>query len=95
MLDVVEEVEAEVLWLLGFWEGLLGLVVWLGLGWKEVEVAATVKSGKGHSQHRPRMPRRRFIIWRIGMGRTQASRLVVRKSQNSFGQKKPWIAAAI
>ena len=49
---------------------------------------AVVKSGKGHSQQRPRMPKSRLRICRMGTGRTQASRLVVRKSQNSLGQKK-------
>lgn len=67
----------------------------LWLLYNRVEVAAVVKSGKGHSQHRPSRPRRRFMIWRIGMGRTAWSRFVVRKSQNSFGQKKAEIEAAI
>lgn len=35
------------------------------------------------------------MIWRMGTGRTARSRLVVRKSQNSFGQKKALIEAAI
>lgn len=70
--------------------GLLGLLLLC----KRVEVAAVVKSGRGHSQHRPRRPRSRFMICRIGMGRTAWSRFVVRKSQNSFGQKKPLIEAA-
>ena len=67
----------------------------LWLLYNRVEVAAVVKSGKGHSQHRPSRPRRRLMIWRIGMGRTAWSRFVVRKSQNSFGQKKAEIEAAI
>ena len=54
-----------------------------------------VKSGKGHSQQRPRRPRRRLMIWRIGTGRTAGSRFVVRKSQNNFGQKKAKIEAAV
>lgn len=60
-----------------------------------VEVAAVVKSGNGHSQHRASRPRSRFMIWRMGMGRTAGSRFVVRKSQNNFGQKKAQIEAAI
>ena len=67
----------------------------LWLLYNRVEVAAVVKSGKGHSQHRPSRPRRRLMIWRIGMGRTAWSRFVVRKSQNNFGQKKAEIEAAI
>ena len=51
--------------------------------------------GKGHSQARPRIPRRRFRICRMGTGRTAGSRLVVRKSQNTLGQKNPSRAAAI
>ena len=74
--------------------GLFGLMLILLLLCKRVEVAAVVKSGRGHSQHRPRRPRRRLMIWRMGMGRTAGSRFVVRKSQNSFGQKKPLIEAA-
>ena len=62
---------------------------------KRVDVAAVVKSGKGHSQHRPSRPRSRFRIWRIGTGRTAWSRFVVRKSQKSFGQKNALIEAAI
>ena len=60
----------------------------------EEVMAAVVKSGRGHSQHRPRMPKRRFMICSTGTGRTQWSRFVVRKSQNSFGQKNPWSEAA-
>ncbi len=63
--------------------------------YKRVEVAAVVKSGKGHSQQSPRRPRRRLTIWRMGMGRTAGSRFVVKKSQNSFGQKKAKIEAAV
>lgn len=59
-----------------------------------MEIAAVVKRGRGHSQQRPRRPRRRFMVWRMGMGRTLPSRFVVRKSQNTFGQKKPDIEAA-
>ena len=58
-------------------------------------VSAKAKMGKGHSQARPRIPRRRFRICRMGMGRTAGSRLVVRKSQNTLGQKNPSRAAAI
>jgi len=29
-------------------------------------VLAVMKIGRGYSQHTPRMPRRRFMIWRIG-----------------------------
>ena len=77
-----------------FWEvWLYEAAVWLL--YNRVEVAAVVKSGRGHSQHRPSRPRSRFMIWRIGMGRTAGSRFVVRKSQNIFGQKKPLIEAAI
>jgi len=61
---------------------------------RRMEVAAVVKRGRGHSQQRPRRPRRRFMVWRMGMGRTLPSRFVVRKSQNTFGQKKPDIEAA-
>lgn len=60
-----------------------------------VEVAAVVKRGKGHSQQRPRRPRRRLMIWRMGTGRTAGSRFVVRKSQKSFGQKKAKMEAAV
>ncbi len=62
---------------------------------RRVEVAAVVKRGRGHSQQRPRRPRSRLMVWRMGMGRTAGSRFVVRKSQNSFGQKKALIEAAI
>lgn len=72
---------------------------WWWLCWwllyKRVEVAALVKSGKGHSQQRPRRPRSRLMIWRIGTGRTAGSRFVVRKSQNSLGQKKAKSEAAV
>ena len=70
------------------------MAVWL-LWCKRVDVAAVVKSGRGHSQHRPSRPRSRLRIWRMGTGRTAWSRFVVRKSQKSFGQKNPLIEAAI
>ena len=63
--------------------------------YRRVEVAAVVKSGNGHSQQRPSRPRRRLMIWRIGTGRTAGSRFVVRKSQNSLGQKKAKREAAV
>lgn len=68
---------------------------WLRLLYKRVEVAAVVKRGKGHSQQRPRRPRRRLMIWRMGTGRTAGSRFVVRKSQKSLGQKKAEMEATV
>jgi len=49
----------------------------------------------GHSYSSPKMPRRRLMIWRTGMGLTAPSRFFVRKSQKILGQKKASSAAAI
>lgn len=51
--------------------------------------------GSGYSQARAQRPKTRFMTWRIGMGRTAPSRFVVRKSQKTFGQKKPSKDAAV
>ena len=46
--------------------GLWDLVVVVVVGDRErmLELEAVVKSGRGHSQQRPRRPKRRFRIWR-------------------------------
>jgi len=49
----------------------------------------------GHSRANMPSPMRRLMIWRIGTGLTAGSNVFVRKSQNTFGQKKPSRAAAI
>ena len=49
---------------------------------------------KGHSQARPKRPKIRLMIWRIGKGLTMPSKILVRKSQKTLGQKKPSRAAA-
>lgn len=58
-------------------------------------IAVPAIQGSGYSQARAHRPKMRFMTWRIGMGRTAPSRFVVRKSQKTFGQKKPSKDAAI
>ena len=49
---------------------------------------------RGHSQASIYRPKTRLMTWRTGMGLTAPSRVLVRKSQNILGQKKPSMAAA-
>jgi hypothetical protein len=48
----------------------------------------------GHSQAKKKIPSTRLMICNIGRGFTAKSRFLVRKSQKTFGQKKPSTAAA-
>jgi hypothetical protein len=49
---------------------------------------------RGHSRASIPMPKKRFMICKIGTGFTAPSRFLVRKSQKILGQKKPSTAAA-
>lgn len=57
-------------------------------------IAEPASQGSGYSQAKHSMPRSTLMICKMGTGRTAASRLVVRKSQKIFGQKKPSRPAA-
>ena len=48
----------------------------------------------GHSYAKPIMPHKILMICSTGIGLTAPSKFLVRKSQNTLGQKKPWRAAA-
>lgn len=57
--------------------------------------AVPARGGSGYSQARASRPSSRLRIWRMGMGLTAPSRVLVRKSKKSLGKKRAEREAAI